>query len=234
MQPSSVALDEPCLRPIIRFERSLLTPRPALGKPFRMPLHVSADIQLSEPTVDCGLVTWFHIDILDDDRDDGSEPIRAGHTRVVRIRASHAADNYESLWETIFAGSGELEAIYEIFYHDRGLKKNFSDGSSADVLYVSEIDLEPAYEHRNIDLALLRRLCDTICHGSALAVVDYTSQHDIAHWERLGFEVATPGADEGYLFLRLTHRTARIDDPDKPVHFKVLPNASPEDPHSQN
>ncbi len=98
----------------------------------------------------------------------------------------------------------------------------------ADIVYVSEIDIEAAYEQRNIDLALVRRLCDTLAQGAALAVVPYASPGEIARWEKLGFEMATPGLNEGYVCLRLANRTARVDDPDNHGHFKVLPNPSPE------
>lgn len=45
---------------------------------------------------------------------------------------------------------------------------------------------------------------------------------------RIGFEVTTPDADEGYVHLCMGNRTARVDDPDEPGHFKILPNPSPE------
>lgn len=198
---------------------------PSQGKPPPMRMHVSADISLSEPSIDCGLITWFRIEIFDDN--EGNAEL-VGRVRVARIHASHAADAGESLWETIFAGSGELEAIYEVFYHDERLEAKFADESGADVLYVSEIDIDAAYEHRNIDLAVVRRLCDKLGQGAALTVVPYASSLEIAHWQQLGFQVATPNSDEGYLYLRLTNRTARVNDPDKHGHFKVFSNPSPE------
>jgi len=195
-----------------------------------MRLHVYAEIPLSEPNVDCGLITWFNIDILNDDDDNDDEPKSklVGRTRAARIHASHAFDSAEPLWEALDADSGEMEELYDVFFEDDWLKDEFYDGAGADLIYVSEIDIEPAYEQRNIDLAVVRRLCDTLGQGAALAVIPYTSPQEIAHWERLGCEVATPGAGEGYVCLRLTNRTARVDDPDKRGHFKVLPNPSPE------
>jgi hypothetical protein len=195
-----------------------------------MRLHVSTDIPLSEPTVDCGLITWFNIEILDDYDDDGKEtnPKLVGHARVARIHASHAFDSGEPIWEALDADSGELEALYDVFFDEGWLKDEFYDGVGADIMYVSEIGIEPAYEDRNIDLAVVRRLCDTLGQGAALAVVPYTAPEEIRHWERLGFEMATPGVNEGYVCLRLANRTARVDDRDEHGHFKVLPNPSPE------
>lgn len=195
-----------------------------------MHLRVSTEIPLSEPNVDCGLITWFTIEILDDHDDDGNETNAklVGHVRAARIHTSHAFDSGEPIWEALDADSGELEALDDVFFDDGWLKEEFYDGVGADILYVSEIDIEAAYKHRNIDLAVVRRLCDTLGQGAALAVVPYASPQEIAHWERLGFEVATPGANEGYVCLRLANRTARVNDPDKRGHFKVLPNPSPD------
>lgn len=193
-----------------------------------MRLQVSADIPLSEPNVDEGLITWFDIQILDDYDDDEPKSKLIGSVRAARIHASHAFDSGEPIWDALDADSGELEALYDVFFDEGWPKDEFYDGSGADLLYVSEIDIEPAYEQRNIDLAVVRRLCDTLGQGAALTVVPYASPQEIAHWERLGCEVATPNASEGYVFLRLANRTARVDDPDKRGHFKVLPNPSPD------
>ena len=191
-----------------------------------MRMDVSTSIPLSEPNVDDGLITWFRIEIFDDD-ETPARPV--GRAQAGRIHASHAFDCGESIYDALDADSGELEALYEVFFEDGWLKDDLSEGSGSDVLYVADIDIRPPYQAWNIDFAVVRRLCDSLGQGAALAVMPYESTEEIARWAQLGFEVATPGADEGYLFLRLTHRTARVDDSDKPGHFKVLPNPAPEE-----
>lgn len=194
-----------------------------------MRLHVCADIPLSEPSVDEGLITWLYVEILEDDEDsDEPEAKVVGRVHAARIHASHAFDRGEPLWDALDADSSHLEALYDVFFDEGWLKEEFYDGASTDVLFVSEFELEPGYDDRNIDLAVMRRLCDTLGQGAALAVVPYASKGEIEHWVRMGFEVATPVEREGYLCLRLSHRTARVHDPDKPGHFKVLPNPSPD------
>jgi hypothetical protein len=68
---------------------------------------------------------------------------------------------------------------------------------------VRQLHLKPGWEGRNIDLALLRRLRDTIGEGCELAVMPYESESDIAHWQRLGFILTTPERQVGYLHLSL-------------------------------
>jgi len=191
-----------------------------------MRMRLSADIPLSEPNVDSGLITWLSIDIFPDDAPESAAPI--GHATVARIHIGNALDSSESILDALDADSGELEALYDVFFEDNWLKDEYLEGSGPDLLYVSEIDLAPAHQTRNVDLALVRRLCDTLGQGCAIAVIPYASQADIDHFTQLGCEVSTPGAPEGYLHLPLGNRTARVDDPDQPGVFKILPNPSPE------
>jgi hypothetical protein len=47
---------------------------------------------------------------------------------------------------------------------------------------MSHIDPKPGWEGRNIELALVRRLCDTIGEGCELAVMPYESESEIERW----------------------------------------------------
>ncbi len=192
-----------------------------------MHIHISATIPLSEPNASSGLVTWFSIDIFPDE--DAPNPARIGHARVARIHISSALDLNVPLLDVLDADSGELEALHDIFFENDWPKDEYLEGGGNDALYISEIVIDPAYEGRNIDLALVRRLCDTVAQGCTVAILPYASQRDIDHWTPLGFEVTPPGGAEGYLHLLLETRTARVDDPDQPGVFKVLPNTSPEE-----
>jgi hypothetical protein len=192
-----------------------------------MRMHVSADIPLSEPNVDSGYVTWFSIDVIDVIDDDGTEFKRIGHARVARIHAENVQDHRESLLDALDADDGELQGLYEVFYEDGWLKESVTDGVDHDVVYVQKIEMDADYIHRNVDLALVRRLCDIIMHRAGVVVIPYTSPEKISHWMKLGFVVSTPEAPEGYLHLNLDIRRSRVDDPDKPGHFRFLPNPLP-------
>ena len=96
-----------------------------------------------------------------------------------------------------------------------------------DLVYFQKIEMDPDYIQRNVDLAMVRRLCDVIMHGAGLVVIPFSSPESIAHWMQLGFVMSTPDAEQGYLHLDLDVRRPRVDDPDKPGYFRLLPNPLP-------
>jgi hypothetical protein len=108
-----------------------------------------------------------------------------------------------ALYQVVDADSGELEALYDVFFEEDWFRDQFTMGAGSDLLFVSHIDLKPAWDERNIELALVRRLCDTIGEGCELAVMPYDSESEIARWQRLGFILTTPERHEGYLHLSL-------------------------------
>ncbi len=189
-----------------------------------MRLHVSTDIPLSEPNVDFGYVTWFSVDVYDDD---GPEPKRIGHARIARLHAENAYDHHDPLVQALAGASAELRALYDVFYEDAWLKEWVTDGVDHDLVYVQKIEMDAEYSARNVDLALVRRLCDVVMHGAGLVVIPYSSPEKFAHWMQLGFVMSTPDVNQGYLHLDLDVRRPRVDDPDKPGYFRFLPNPLP-------
>jgi hypothetical protein len=49
----------------------------------------------------------------------------------------------------------------------------------------------PGWEGRKIDLALVRRLCDTLRQGCGVAALPSESEADADRWQRLGFSITT-------------------------------------------
>lgn len=168
---------------------------------------VETELSLGEPNVDHGLVTWFDVRIM---AGHGDESVGMGQARVARIHVGEASNLGEPLFQVLDADSGELEALYDVFFEEDWFRDQFAMGAGSDLLFVSHIDLKPGWEGRNIELALVQRLCDTIGGGCELAVMPYESESEIAHWQRLGFILTTPERRVGYLHLSLGAKSPRV------------------------
>jgi len=191
-----------------------------------MRIRVSAEIPLGRPDVDFGLVTWLHIAILDED-DSGPIEKPIGQARAALVHVGKALDNEESLHDVLDADSGDLEALYSIYFDKKTdwFKPELAEGMGRDLLYIDEVHVEPAFEGRNIELAVVRSLADTLGQGCELVVVPVDSDQDEEYWSHLGFEMSTPGEKEhGYMHLSLAYRSSFVDDEENPGNFKVRPN----------
>jgi len=62
-------------------------------------------------------------------------------------------------------------------------RDQFTAGAGSDLLFVSHIDLKAGWQLRNIDLALVRRLCHTIGEAFELAVMPCESIGNLFHGE---------------------------------------------------
>jgi len=172
-------------------------------------LEIHAELALREPDIDIGLVTWIDVRILA--RGDGAEKT-VGTARAALILVATAAERGASMHDVLDADSGELEALYEYYFDEDGLRDEYNEGAGSDVLYVSAIELEPPWRGRCIELAAVRRLCDTIGHGCGIAVVRVDDDLRAHGWKRMGFEVTVPAAGDraGCMHLRLAYRAPRI------------------------
>lgn len=73
---------------------------------------------------------------------------------------------------------------------------------------------------------MVRRLTDVLGGSCELVVIPYDTHAEATRWQRMGFQLSTPGVEPGHVHLALAFRQARIiADGDG---FKVLPN--PPDP----
>jgi hypothetical protein len=186
---------------------------------------IETQVVLDEPSADQGLVTWFEVRILEGF--EGADDAAIGRARVARVHVGQALDVGESLLDVLDADSGELEAIYHVFFDEGGFRDEFVQGAGSDLLYVSEVRLEPGWEGRNIDLALVRRLCDTLGQGCEVAVIPCRSSTDGERWQRLGFAVAGSAKEAGYLYLPLGSRPARVAPNDDLSSYRVVANPPP-------
>ncbi|MEO8178505.1 MAG: hypothetical protein ABI895_06705 [Deltaproteobacteria bacterium] len=184
---------------------------------------IETQVVLDEPSADQGLVTWFDVRMVEGF--DGADGAVAGRARVARVHVGAALDVGESLGDVLDADSGELAALYPVFFDEGGLRDEFVQGAGSDLLYVGEVRLEPGWDGRNIELALVRRLCDTLGQGCDVAVVSCASDADVARWQRMGF--APSGKDGRHAHLALASRQARVVPSDDFSRYKIVANPPP-------
>jgi hypothetical protein len=125
---------------------------------------VEAQIELAEPSAEHGLVTWYEVRVVEGF--EGTDRAVIARARVARIHVGAALDAGELLRDVLDADSSELAALYPVFYDEQGLRQHFTQGAGGDLLYVAAI-VEPHWEERNIEHALVRRACDTLGQVSA-------------------------------------------------------------------
>jgi hypothetical protein len=187
-------------------------------------INVSASIPLHEPNAGGGLITWFNVNVHHSE-DENAEAL-IGEATVALVHVGEAANTGQDLRAVLDADSAELEALYHLYFRDGWLKDRYLDGSGSDLLYVADLKIAAAYDGRNIDLAVVRRLCDTIGHGCGLTVIPYDSKAEIAYWSRMGFVVSTRGKPSGLLHMMMGARKARLADPHDEGCFKIVPNVA--------
>jgi hypothetical protein len=185
---------------------------------------IQIEMLLDEPSVDFGFVTWFEMQLLQDSSDEDSEITPLGNARAARIHVGQILNAGEDLYEVLDADSATLEALHAVFFDENGFRDRFREGGGLDLLYIDHVTLEPGGEGRNIDLAVVRRLCDTLGEGCEIAVIDVGSDAAAAHWERMGFQQVETTSSHRYLYLPLAMQQARVVELPDGRGFKVIPN----------
>jgi len=195
-----------------------------------MELRIATSTTLHRPDGDTGFVSWLDVTIVDNPvSDDGLADL------VGRIRAAiiHVGMAESDLFTALDADSGELEALYEVFFEDDWFKDEFFTGLGQDLLYISEIDLQPGWKDRNVDLAAVRRLCNTLGQGCELTVIAIHDPGEAKRWIRMGFEPSPASEELGLYYMQLALIQPLVED-NYDGHFKVLPNLNPKQRRSQN
>jgi hypothetical protein len=195
-------------------------------------LIVRTEIELDEPTVDSGFITWFTFQIYQDadpEHETLPEPAFVGQGQIAIVHLANIADAQDDVCAVLDADSAEMAALYSVYFKEGCIKEQFTGGFGHDLLYVRELVIEPAWKDRNIELAVVRRLCDALGQGCELAVIPYRSMQEARFWERMGFEVTPPGDRSGLMYMNLGFLYPRIVDPDGSGRFKVMPNLSQEE-----
>lgn len=190
-----------------------------------MRVIVEAEMILDEPTADQGLVTWFQARVLKElEGEEGPVIVRA---RFARVHVGMAMDVGERLHDVLDADSAELQALYGEFFDEDWFQEQFEEGAGSDLLYLSEITVDSEWVGRNVELALVRRLCDTLGQGCELAVIEYVANEDLAGWQRLGFAGEVEEGAGGFLHLPLGSRQTRVLPSEDADRFRVVANPLP-------
>lgn len=178
-------------------------------------LELQTTLLLDEPSHLDGFVTWLEADVIDDDFT-ADYMTKVGHAHVAVIHVGMIADAGRSLRDVLDADSGELAALHEPYFEDGWLRRDLvAGGRASDLLYVSDLALDGTYADRQVDVAIVRRLCDTLGVGCGLAVVPVLARDDLERWIAHGFQVTRPvrQGEVGYLHLNTSLRARQAHAP---------------------
>lgn len=177
-----------------------------------MKLSVTTDIDLEGPQKS-GYVTWLDVALNDGGR-------VCGTARVALVHVGEIADAAGEIWPALHGT--RLEAVHDVYFAQGWYKDDYADGAGIDLLYIEHITLDEDQRGKNLDLALVRRLCDTLGSGCQLAVVPYVDATRASHWSRLGFAISTPGRTSGLMHMKLGYRHAQVVDATGSGDFEVV------------
>lgn len=183
-----------------------------------MKLSISADIDLATPTKKAGYVTWLDVRLGDADR-------TYGMARIAIIHVGEIADAHGDLWPAL--RGTRLEALHDVYFEQGWYKDEFADGAGIDMLYIESIELDESARNKNLDVAMVNRLAETIASGCQLVVMGYRNPMEAAHWAQLGFAVTTGGRGAGYMHLKLGYRHNAMVDETGTNDFAFMPSNAP-------
>ncbi len=177
-----------------------------------MKLSISGEIDLGGPRSGSEYVTWLSV------RADAASVTDLARARIALVHVGEIADAHGDVWQAL--RGTRLEVVHDIYF-SQGWYKDEYDGSGIDLLFVDAVELDEHDRSRNLDLAIIRRLCDTLGSGCQLAVMPYRNPEEAAHWARLGFVVSTPGRSSGLMHMKLGYRHARVVDATGSGHYEI-------------
>jgi hypothetical protein len=178
-----------------------------------MKLSVSTDIDLEVADQKRGYVTWLDVEVNDDVRTYGT-------ARVALVHVGEIADATGEVWPALHGT--RLEPLHDVYFSHGWYKDDYADGAGIDLLYIDHITIDEEHREKNLDLALVRRLCDTLGSGCQLAVVAYADAEGAPRWARLGFAISTPGRSAGLMHMKLGYRHAQVVDATGSGDYEVL------------
>jgi len=103
----------------------------------------------------------------------------------------HLAEAGNQLLDALDADSGELEALSGLYFDGDWIRDEFAEGKGSELLYISELDIHEKWQNRNIELAVVRRICDTPGQGVNLRSSPYETDEELARRQKMGFEPTT-------------------------------------------
>jgi hypothetical protein len=177
-----------------------------------MKLSVTTNIDLEAR----GYVTWLDVNVSDEVRTYGT-------ARVAIVHVGEIADAAGEIWPALHGT--RLEALHDVYFQQGWYKDDYADGAGIDLLYIDHITIDEEHRNKNLDLALVRRLCDTLGSGCQLSVVAYGQASEAPRWGRLGFAISTPGRSSGLMHMKLGYRHAQVVDATGSGDYEVVATA---------
>ncbi|MDC0743138.1 hypothetical protein [Polyangium mundeleinium] len=196
-------------------------------------IRILGNLAVGEPNEDRGLITWLHCIVYestgdDDDECEDDDETDIGNALVAIVHVGEAAHCNVSLLDALDAEGAEFEALYPVYFDEDWFKDEYAQGHGTDLFYIAELSIDDAHRKRNVDLAVVRRLCASFAAGCELVVMPYASEDEAKHWSMLGFVVSTEGQASGLMHLQQALRGPRVVDFAGNGRFRVLPNVEPE------
>jgi hypothetical protein len=183
-----------------------------------MKLAITTAIDLKAPSLDNGYVTWLDVQLVEGGR-------TLGHARVALVHVGEIADAHGDLWPAL--RGTVLEQLHDVYFADGWYKDAFADGAGIDMLFIESIDLDESVRNKNVDVALVRRLAESLGSGCQLVVKRYETAMQAAYWARGGFSVTTGGRSAGYMHMKLGYRHAEVVDTTGAGDFHMVGNDAP-------
>lgn len=181
-----------------------------------MKLTITADVTLDDGG-DSGYVTRFDVRATDKGE-------THGELRVAVVHVGEIADGPGDLRRVLAAA--KIETLHDVYFESGWYRDEYADGAGIDLLYIEHVQVDSVHRARNLDLAMVRRVCDTLGSGAQLAVLPYGHARDVARWAPLGFAPSTQGRSHGLLHMKLGFRTAQVVST-AAGHFEVMPTFAP-------
>lgn len=182
---------------------------------MNMKLSVMTEMDLDGSQNNGRYVTWLDVRLMSDD---GARSF--GSARIALVHVGEIADAAGEVWPALL--HTRLEPLHDVYFAQGWYKDEYADGAGIDLLFIDHVRVDEEYGGKNLDLALVRRLCDTLGSGCQLAVVAYGDAQAAAHWGALGFAISTPGRTTGLMHMKLGYRHAQVVDATGSGDFQVV------------
>lgn len=167
-----------------------------------MKLSVASDLDLGT-LADDRFVTWLDLAARED-------AVQTARARAALVHIGEIADDHGDVWRALRAAG--LEHLHDVYFQQGWYKDAYAEGAGIDLLYVANLEVTTQARGRNLDLAVVRRACETLASGCQLVVLPYANALEAAHWAQIGFEISTPGRSSGLLHLAMGVRHPQVID----------------------
>jgi ribosomal protein S18 acetylase RimI-like enzyme len=191
-------------------------------------LLISTSVVVEDPrTAPGAFITRWAVKIrAAEQADDGSSEVEAevGHAQLAHLHVGTVHESGESLDEVLAAEGGVLATLRDVYFRYDDFILDFWSASGVGLLYIEELAIHPSWQGRNIELAVVQRLAETLADGCKLIVLHCASHDDATPWVAMGFERSTADGAAGFHHLVVDSPPSRVvPELGNDFGFEVLP-----------